>query len=43
LFIKGKLPTEYPRVWREEEERTYYLVSFADRSNVAKPSCGSQT
>jgi len=29
LFIKGKLPTEYPWVWRDEEERTYYLDQMA--------------
>ena len=29
LFIKGKLPTEYPWVWREEEERKYYLDQMA--------------
>ena len=29
LFVKGKLPTEYPWIWRQEEERKHYLDQMA--------------
>lgn len=28
LFVKGKLPQEYPWLWRKDEEREYYETQF---------------
>ena len=28
LFVKGKMPQEYPWLWKKEEEREYYETQF---------------
>jgi hypothetical protein len=34
LFVKGKMPQEYPWLWRKEEERRYYEELFARIENA---------